>query len=171
MATDFKFKKVKNEPLNRDGETLDDANVDKADLVGLANDGSGNTVIKQADAAAGVQQPAMGVLMERVRDPSNITASGFNDSDVMVRQLQADLREGDYTFVGDQATYIRYGIYLEDVNEEDSLTIGDPVYLAVGGGFTQTAPSSTDEIVQVLGVATDQNTVLLDVAAEYEVVA
>jgi hypothetical protein len=170
MAPDFKFKKVKNEPLNRDGETLADSNVQKADLVGLADDGSGNTEIVMADADAAVQQPAIGVLMERVRDPNNITASGFNDADVMVRQLRADLREGDYTFVGDEATYIRYGVYLEDINDEANLSIGEPVYLAVGGGFTQTQPSTAGEIVQVVGVATDPSTVLLDVAPTYTTV-
>ena len=50
-------------------------------------------------------------------------------------------------------------------NEAWSLTVGQLVYLAVGGGLTQTSPSDLNNIVQVIGLATSATTILLDIGA------
>ena len=70
------------------------------------------------------------------------------------------------------------------VNDDDdtNFTPGEPVYLDVGGGFTQTEPSSAGEAVQVLGVActtmddgvnpqnVSKDRVFLEVDADYSTV-
>ncbi|MFA6006069.1 MAG: hypothetical protein WC775_06350 [Patescibacteria group bacterium] len=44
------------------------------------------------------------------------------------------------------------------------LTPGGTVYLGSGGGITQTAPSATAEILQVLGFAVTDDTIFIDIA-------
>jgi hypothetical protein len=44
------------------------------------------------------------------------------------------------------------------------LTPGGTVYLGSGGGITQTAPTDTDEIKQVLGFAVTDDTIFIDIA-------
>jgi len=165
--TDFNFSKARNHPLNRDGETIE-VKASEGDVVGLTENGSGETEMVVADADAGVQQPALGFLLEEVQDPSNVSVSGFQDAYIEQRQLRREMREDDYTLVGDEATYVSYGVFVENVDEDTDFTPNEPVYLGVGGGLTQTAPSASGELVQRLGVAVDAHSVFVDVEFDYE---
>jgi len=163
----FKFSKVKDTPLNRDGETSEGTFTGtEGNVVGLTENAEGETEVVPADADSGSPQPAIGVLLEDVRDRSYWSAN-LHDNGTMSRQLDESYAK-NRTQPGDEVTYVSYGIYLEDVDDEVDFTPNEPVYLGVGGGVTQTAPSATDEIVQVLGVAVDTHTFKLDVAADYE---
>jgi len=163
--TDFQINKARNFPLNRDGETIT-VKASEGDLVGLTEN-NGEPELVAADADSAVQQPAMGVVMEEVQDPANITVSGFETDYIEQRQLRREVREGDYTLVGDEATYIFDGVIVKNVDEDMDMTPNDPVYLDVGGGFTQVKPSGAGEIQQYVGVAVDANALLLDVDHEY----
>lgn len=156
--------------MNRDGETIT-VQASEGDLVGLTENGDGEPELVAADAASGTQQPAMGVLMEDIRDPTNVSVSGYETAYIEQNQLRREMREEtDYTFVGEEGTYVFNGIMLANVDDDTDLTPGEVVYLGVGGGFTQTAPSGGGEVVQVVGVATDANQILLDVDFEYSTV-
>jgi len=165
--TDFNFSKARNHPLNRDGETIE-VNASEGDVVGLTENASNETEMVAADADSGVQQPALGFLLEEVQDPSNVNVSGFQDAYIEQRQLRREMREDDYTLVGDEATYVSYGVFVENVDEDTDFDPNEPVYLDVGGGLTQTAPSASGELVQRLGVAVDAYTVFVDVEFDYE---
>lgn len=166
----FKFSKVKDTPLNRDGETSEETFTGtEGDLIGLTEDVDGNTIAVHADADSAVAQPAMGVLLEEVRNRSYWSAN-LHDNGTMSRQLDAAY-EINRTLPGDEVTYVSYGIYVEDVDDEVNFTPNEPVYLDVGGGVTQTAPSGSGEIVQVLGVAVDTHTFKLNVESTYETLA
>jgi len=169
--TDIRFSKAKNHPLNRDGETIT-VKASEGDLVGLTENNDGETEMVQADADSDSPQPAMGVLMEEVQDPTDVNVSGFEDAYIEQRQLRRQVREDDYTLVGDEGTYVFTGVYLEDVDGDLDLTPNEPVYLAVGGGVTQSKPDgTTGNILQYVGVAVDATTFLLDVEHEYETAA
>lgn len=164
----FKFAKFKDAPLNRDGETLDpNATLPliEGDTVGLSTDADGNTIVVPADADSAVAQPAIGILMEEVRDRSHWSAN-LHDNGSMSRRLDEAYNK-ERTQAGDEVTYFTHGIYLEDEDGEKSFTPNEPVYLDVGGGVTQTAPSASGEIVQQLGVAVNATTFLLDVQFDY----
>lgn len=166
--TEINFSKMKNHPLNRDGETIT-VTADEGDLVGLAEN-SGETELVVADADSASPQPAVGVLLEEVQDPSNINVSGFDDAYIEQRQLRRQVREDDgYTLVGDEATYVTHGVYLSNVDEDTDWTPGDAVYLAVGGGFTQSPQADDGDIIQKVGFAVDADTFYLDVEQEYQV--
>jgi hypothetical protein len=168
--TEWQFDKARNFPLNRDGETIT-VQASEGDLVGLTENGDGEAELVSADAASGTQQPAMGVLMEDIRDPTNVSVSGYETAYIEQNQLRRQMREEtDYTFVGEEGTYVFNGIMLANVDGDTDLTPGEVVYLGVGGGFTQTAPSGGGEVVQVVGVATDANQILLDVDFDYSTV-
>lgn len=167
--TNWNISKARNFPLNRDGETITVKGTE-GDLVGLAENNDGQAILVEADAASDVQQPAMGVLMEEVQDPQDVTVTGFEDAYIEQRQLRRQVLEEEYTLVGDEGTYVYHGIHLENVDEDTDYNPGEPVYLGVGGGLTQTEPSGTGEIVQHLGVAVDAGEVILDVDYEYSMV-
>jgi len=169
---DLNISKMRNHPLNRDGETIT-VQAEEGDLVGLTENADGETEMVSADADSASPQPAIGVLLETTQDPSNITVSGYEDDYIEQRQLRREVRERDgYTLVGDEATYVLGGIYVSDVDETLDLTPNEPVYLDVGGGVTQTKPDgSTGNVIQYLGVAVDATTFYLDVDHEYETAA
>lgn len=166
--TNFKFAKFKDTPLNRDGETLDPdvtLPVVEGDVIGLAQDVDDNTIVVSADADSAVAQPAIGVLMEDVYDRSNWSAT-LHDNGSMSRRLD-DLYAKERTQAGDEVTYFTHGIYLEDEDGDVSFTPNEPVYLGTGGGVTQTKPATTGDVQQVLGVAVNTTTFLLDVDFDY----
>jgi len=166
--TNFTFHKARNFPMNRDGETIE-VQASEGDLVGLNRNADDETEILEADADSGVQQPAIGVLMEDVRDPTAPSVSGFEDAYIEQNQLRREMREEtSYTFVGEEGTYVFTGVYLRNGDEDTDFDAQEPVYLDVGGGFTQTAPTGGGELVQCLGVAVDRYTVLVDVDFDYE---
>ena len=167
---DFKFAKVNDTPLNRDGETSEPTFTGtEGDLIGLTENVDGETEVVGADADSAAPQPAMGVLLEEVRDRSYWNVN-LHDNGTMARQIDETYNK-NRTQPGDEVTYVRYGIYLENVDDDTDFTPNEPVYLDVGGGVTQTAPSGSGEIVQVLGVAVDAETFMLDVEATYDTLA
>lgn len=58
---------------------------------------------------------------------------------------------------GADGEYLVYGVLRKDAW---NWTPGGMMFLAVAGGLTQTAPSGTDEVVQVLGIATHADRIL-----------
>lgn len=165
--TNFKFAKVKDTPLNRDGETSEATFTGtEGDVIGLTENADGETEVVPADADSASPQPAIGVLLEDVRDRSYWSVN-LHDNGTMSRQIDAQY-ESNYTLPGDEVTYVRYGIYCEDVDGDVNFTPNEPVYLGAGGGVTQTAPSTTGDLQQVLGVAVDATTFVLDVENTYE---
>jgi hypothetical protein len=164
--TDFKFAKVKDTPLNRDGETSEETFTGtEGDVIGLTQNADGETEVVSADADSASPQPAIGVLLEEVRDRS-YWSTNLHDNGTMARQLDAAYNT-ERTQPGDEVTYVSYGIYCEDVDGDVDFTPNEPVYLAVGGGVTQTEPSTTGDVQQVLGVAVNSTTFMLDVDYDY----
>lgn len=170
--TNFKFAKFKDTPLNRDGETLDpevSLPVQEGDVIGLNEDVDGNTIVVPADADSAVAQPAVGVQMEEVVDRSHWNVN-IHDNGSMSRQLDARY-DTERTQAGDEVTYFTHGIYLEDEDGDVDFEPNEPVFLDLGGGVTQTEPSASGEVSQVLGVAVNTTTFLLDVEWRHTIVA
>lgn len=134
------------QPLNRTG--IDNAQItgeNQGVPVGVDNSGTDPQLVA-ADAAAGI--PAVGVLFPREimpADLSNVTQHPWDDVE---EQVYREKR----TLAGDRATVVRYGIEMVNDDDDTSWTPGEPVYLAAGGGFTNTPPSGDGDIVQELGV-------------------
>jgi hypothetical protein len=145
------------QPINRDGAVSQFAG-EEGDLVGM--DANGDWV--QADADSAVAQKASGVLAAPVTDPAD-----YPNEELRV------IVESERELVGEnRISVVKYGIILENSDEDWGFTPGEPVYLAPGGGFTQTKPSAVGDIVQVVGEATDDGEALfLDVETGYEVAA
>jgi hypothetical protein len=162
----FKFAKVKDTPLNRDGETSEETFTGtEGDLIGLTTDVDDNTIVVGADGDNAAPQSAIGVLLENVRDRSYWTAQLHNNG-TMGRALD-EAYDKNRTQPGDEVTYVSYGIYCEDVDDDVSFTAGEPVYLGVGGGVTQSPRGNAGDLQQVLGVAVNQTTFMLDVDFDY----
>lgn len=150
------------QPINRHAGAAVEV-FDEAEFVGLSDDGSGNAEVRTADADSANPQPALGVSMAPVK------ATDANYPDFVNNQIIAERM----AVVGedDRVTFIQYGVVLED-NERlagEELTIGEPVYLGVGGGFTQTKPATAGDLVQVVGYAIEEFAFVVDVEAGYEV--
>jgi len=167
------------QPINRTG--LDNIQIEGDDVqgipVGVDNSGSEPKLVR-ADAAEGI--PAVGVLLPQEVFPDDEYA--YVGSHEMTEEMAQMFSEMDRTEVGDRVTLIRYGVELANDGADMGVTPGEPVYLAEGGGFTQTEPSTSGSIVQILGVGLDpedmgetvedgRERILLDIEAGYETVA
>ncbi len=153
--TDFNIATGEEQPLNRTG-------IDNVQVTGKNQGvpvGIDHTVdppqLVEADAAADASddgsQPvqAIGVLFPREvmpADLSNVTDHPWSD-------VEEQVYTEDRTLTGDRATVVRSGIEMVNDDDDTSFDPGEPVYLDVGGGFTQTAPSNAGQAVQALGVA------------------
>lgn len=152
--TDFNLATGNTGPINRTG--VENVQVTGDDVqaipVGIEADGSGGWQLVEADADSGTAVNAVGVLLqEGVFDPSTLpTGQHFQD-------LEEQLVQENRTLLGDRCTVIFDGVELVNDDDDTDYTPGEPVYLGVGGGFTQTAPSNAGEVVQVLGVAFTPN--------------
>ncbi|WP_330630669.1 hypothetical protein [Halocatena halophila] len=115
-----------------------------------------------ADAASGTAVNALGVLAAPVTDPADF-ASVPEVQDVIVSERE---------LVGEnRIAAVKNGVILVNSDEDWGFTPGQPIYLGTGGGFTQTKPSASGDIVQILGVAiNDGNEMFLDVDYGYETV-
>lgn len=137
------------QPINRTG--FENNQVTGQDIqatpVGIDNSGTVPKLVA-ADADSTIAISAMGVLLpEEVVDPATLpTGTYFQD-------LEEQLVNENRTLKGDRVTVVFEGIELVNDSDDTAWTPGEPVYLDVGGGFTQTAPSGTGEVVQELGVA------------------
>ena len=145
------------QPINRDAAVSQIAG-EEGDLVGMDANGDWQA----ADADSGVAQKASGVLAAPVTDLSN-----FPNEELRV------VVEANRELVGEnRISVVKYGVILENADEDWGFTPGEPVYLAPGGGYTQTKPSDAGDLVQIVGEATDDGEALfLDVETGYEVVA
>jgi len=148
------------QPINSDGAVSTTTAVE-GDLVGL--NASGDLV--QADAAAGTAIPAVGVISGPVDDPANYPTGQF---EAAAKQAESNRALIDDTKVG----YVRYGVEVYNNDEDWGFTPGEPVFLDTGGGFTQTEPSTTDDVQQYVGFAgPDGETVFLEIDGDYDVSA
>jgi predicted RecA/RadA family phage recombinase len=139
----------------------------------------------RADAAADANDAgngpvqAVGVLFPREvmpADLSNVTQHPWD-------HVEEGIYREENTLAGDRATVVRSGIEMVNDDDDTDFTPGEPVYLDVGGGFTQTEPSTSGEAVQVLGVActtmddgvnpqnVSKDRIFLEVDADYHTVA
>ena len=143
------------QPINRDAAVSQLAG-EESDLVCM--DANGDWVA--ADADSGVAQKASGVLAAPVTDPAD-----FPNEELRI------IVESERELVGEtRIAVVKYGVILENADEDWGFTPGEPVYLAPGGGFTQTAPSGAGDLVQIVGEATDDGEALfLDVETGYSV--
>lgn len=130
------------------------AALDQGDLVTVNPSGE----IVAADAADGVSGQAAGALMSPVVDP---TAAKYGDLEYVQNQLKEE--QNVLVGEGDRVAALTQGVLIEDEDEAGSLNPGEPVYLAEGGGVTATAPATTGSVVQIVGIAQDANSYLLDV--------
>jgi hypothetical protein len=146
------------QPIHSDG-AVSTVTGEEGDLVGL--DGNGELVA--ADAATGSAQPAVGLLATPVEDPSNYPSGQF--------EYAAKTAEANRAAINDHKVgYVRYGVEIVNKDEDWGFTPGEPVYLAEGGGFTQTKPSDAGDLVQCLGYAIDAESVMFEVNPDYTTV-
>lgn len=115
---------------------------DEGDLVGI--DANGDLVAADAASAAGPIK-ARGVVLGPAKDPANY-GQDFPETKLVV--------EANYDLVGEaRKTYFEYGVRVRNADEDWNFTPGADIYLAAGGGFTETAPSGTGDLVQKVGYA------------------
>jgi len=156
--TDFNLGTGAEGPINRTGapDTQIEGMDTQATLVGFKDDGSGNYQLVEADAGAeangGGEVPVAGVFFQEQVIDMEDTPSGM-----FLQDLEEQLVAENKTIKGDRGTFIFDGVEMVNNDDDTSFTPGEPVYLDVGGGFTQTPPSVAGDIVQVLGVCVPPN--------------
>ena len=141
-------------PINRTG--IEDVQVSGTDVqgtpMGVADNGDGTYSLVAADADAATAIPCLGVLLpEEIVDLSTIPSGNY------LQDIEEQLVNENKTLKGDRAVFVFEGIELVNNDDDTTFTPGQPVYLAPGGGFTQTKPSVAGEVVQTLGVALTPN--------------
>lgn len=143
------------QPIHSDG-AVSTVTGGEGDLVGLDSNGE----LVAADAASGTAVPAIGLLTDNVDDPANYPTGQF--------EAAAKIAEANRNLINDdKASYIRYGAEIENYDADWGFTPGEPVYLATGGGFTQTKPSGSGEVQQRLGVAVAAEVIHLQIDPDY----
>jgi hypothetical protein len=147
------------QPMNSDG-AVSTVEASEGDLVGL----DGNGEIVAADAATGTAIPAVGVLATPVDDPANYPSGQF--------QYAAETANANRAQINDQKVgFVRYGVEVVNEDGDWGFTPGEPVYLGEGGGWTQTKPADTGDLVQYVGTALpDGESVFLDIDGDYTTV-
>lgn len=142
-------------PINKHGSAAQYAG-EEAELVGI--DSNGDVVMADSDSLVLVK--ARGVLFGPVTDVSALTDGPEK------RAIQANR-----TLLGDKVSYIQYGVVIENSDEDWNFAKGGDVYLAPGGGFTDTKPAgASGDMVQVVGYAIeDGNTVVLDISMDHTI--
>ncbi|MFC6953774.1 hypothetical protein [Halorubellus litoreus] len=145
------------QPVNRHAGLAQYAG-EEAELVGV--DANGDIV--KADADSGVAVKARGVLMSPVTDLSAVT-----------EEAVSLVTEANRTLMGThRVSYIEYGVVVENSDEDWGFTPGDDVYLAAGGGYTQTMPAAVGDLQQIVGYAIDDGeAIVLRVSQQHDVAA
>lgn len=148
------------QPIHSDG-AVSTVEAAEGDLVGMNSDGD----LVAADAATGTAVAASGVLATPVDDPSNWPGGEF--------QYAASTAEANRSQINDDRVgFVRFGVEIVNEDADWGFTPGEPVYLAEGGGFTQTEPSDVGDLVQYLGIALpDGESVFLEIDGDYTTVA
>lgn len=183
--TDFNIATGEEQPLNRTGVANCQLEGENQGVpVGIDNTGP-EPMLVRADAAADANGDgsgpvtAVGVLFPREVLPDaqygGVNTHPWDD-------VEAQIYEENRSKAGDRATVVRKDIEMVNDDEDTSLTPGEPVYLDVGGGFTQTKPSTAGQAVQTLGVVMTEiandldpgvgakDRLFLEVDAEYSLV-
>lgn len=147
------------QPINSDG-AVSTVEAEEGDLVGL--DSNGEYVL--ADAVAGTAVAAVGVLATPVDDPANYPGGQF--------EYAAQTANANRAQINDQKVgHVRYGVEVVNQDADWGFTPGEPVYLAEGGGWTQTKPVDAGDLVQYLGYALpDGESVFLEIDGDYTTV-
>jgi len=128
---------------NRQASGVVQYTASEGDLVAV--DGNGDVV--QADATNGVSGKARGVSLGPARDLSNYP------QDPEIPQTE-QMVKANYTLVGeDRLAYFEYGVRVRNADQDWDFTPGADIYLDEGGGFTETAPSTSGSVVQKVGYA------------------
>lgn len=149
------------QPINSDGAPGAQT-MEQGDLVGLNSSGE----LVQADADSATAVHAVGVLAAPVDDESTYPSGQFEFAAKTAESNRASIQNGK------KVGWVVYGAEIYNNDEDWGFTPSEPVYLDVGGGFTQTKPSGSGEIVQYLGwAAPDGETVFLDIDGDYETLA
>lgn len=183
--TDFNIATGEEQPLNRTGiDNVQITGENQGVPVGIDNSVDPPQLVR-ADAAADANDAgtdpiqAVGVLFHREvmpADLSNVTQHPWDD-------VEEQIYRENRTLAGERATVVRNGIEMVNDDDDTSFAPGEPVYLAPGGGFTQTKPSTSGEAVQVLAVAAttmddgmnpenvSKDRLFLEIDADYEVLA
>lgn len=154
--TDVRIATGAEQPIHSDG-TPSTVTLSEGDLVGLDSNGE----LVAADADSGVAVKAVGVAAVPVDDPSTYPTGQF--------EYAAKAAEANRASINDEKIgYVRFGAEIYNQDEDWGFTPGEPVYLAVGGGYTQTKPTGTGEVQQVVGDAgPDGESVFLNIAPDY----
>jgi len=106
-------------------------------------DSNGNVVM--ADAADGVAGKARGVVVGPAVDKGGY-GSDFAETALVV--------EANYDLVGEaRKAFFEYGVRVRNRDQDWNFTPGADIYLAEGGGYTETAPSSSGSVIQKVGYA------------------
>lgn len=157
---DVRIATAAEQPINSDG-AVSTFEAGEGTLVGL----DGNGELQQADAATGVQVPAVGLLAAPVDDPSSYPTGQF--------EYAADTARANRDLINDDKVgYVKYGVELvnQDADWGFSTSGDNRVYLDEGGGFTQTQHTDAGDITQVVGHAIDDGeTVYLDINTDYTI--
>lgn len=145
------------QPINRDGSVSQYAG-EEGDLVGMNADGEWVQADAVAEANGGDEVSASGVLAAGVTDPS----------DYPHEELRVII-ESNRELVGEsRVSAVKYGIIVENADEDWGFTPGEPVYLGADGAYTQSPPTDAGDIEQVVGEATDDGeAVFIDVETGY----
>lgn len=144
------------QPINSDG-AVSTVVGEEGDLVSL--NGSGELVA--ADASNG--QPAVGVLATPVDDPANYPGGEFEYAAKVAEANRASINN-------EKVGYVRYGVEVTNEDEDWGFTPGEPVYLAGGGGYTQTEPANGGDAVQTVGYATEAEQIFVEIDPDYTTV-
>ena len=139
--TDFKIATGAEQPINTSA-ALAGAKFEQGTPVGI--NAAGKMV--PADADSGSTVMAVGVAFGPVDDLADY--SGMPDA------VQSAVEANRVLVDRDRVAAVKYGIELENNDGDSGFTPGEVVYLAPGGGFTQTRPTtSSGDLVQILGTA------------------
>lgn len=168
--TNFNLATGADAPINRTGiENTQFADADAQGIpVGIDNSGADPQLVK-ADADSGTAIQAVGVYFHlEVIDPATIPTGSY------LQDIEEQLVQENKKLMGERGTVVFNGVELVNDDDDTTWTPGEPVYLDTGGGFTQTEPSTTGDIQQVMGVALTpdeggdgKDRMLLDVDFDY----
>lgn len=138
--TDFKIATGAEQPINTHA-ALAGEKFEQGDLVGINS--AGKMVKADADAASTVM--AVGVAF----GPVDL----LSDYSSMPDAVQSAVEANRVLVDRDRISAVVYGIEAENNDADSGFTPGEPVYLAPGGGYTQTRPTTTGDLIQVVGTA------------------
>jgi hypothetical protein len=137
------------QPINRHAAVAAET-FSEGDLVGFDN--AGKLVKADADTASLVM--AVGVAFAPVDDLANYSEESVK---LIIENSRALIDR-------ERISYIVYGVEVENGDDDWDFTPGAPVYLAPGGGYTQTVPTDTGDLIQMVGVALTPERIMIQVA-------